>query len=411
MTGPASFGRVDTDGTVYVRLPEGERAVGQIPDTDPAEALAFYVRRYENLAVEVDLLENRIRAGALSPDEARKRIATVRETVSEAAAVGDLPTLLARLDDMAPLLQAKSEERRAARAAQNEETRAAKEEMVAEAEKISGGNDWRGGVDRFRVLLEQWKALPRIDKATDDALWHRFSSARTTYTRRRKHQFAEQNAKREQAKVIKQQIIEQARPLATSTDWGGTSRAFRDLMQQWKAAGPAPRNVDDKLWKQFRGLQDQFFGARNAAQSAEDEEFRGNQQAKEALLDEYEARIRPDKDLEGAKHAYRELLDKWAAIGKVPRDAMRPLDNRLGKLDQAVKQREEQEWKRTDPQARELAADTARKIQAQIDELAEKVEKAESRGDAKKAAEHRQAMTTYQAWLEQAEQAARDFGA
>ncbi len=411
MTGPDSFGRVDTDGTVFVRTPEGERPVGQVPGAEPAEALAIYVRRYENLAVEVDLLENRLKAGALAPDEARKRITQVRQSVHEAAAVGDLAALEARLDALAPVLEAKAEERKAARAAQNAETRQAKEAMVAEAEKIAAGNDWRGGVNRFRDLLEQWKALPRIDKATDDALWHRFSTARTTYTRRRKHQFAEQNAKREEARVLKEAIIAEATPLATSQDWGQTSRDFRDLMQRWKAAGSAPRDVDDKLWKQFRALQDTFFDARNAAQNVQDEEFRGNQIAKEALLDEYEPRIRPDQDLGESKRLYRELLDKWSEYGRVPRDAMRGLDNRLHKLDQAVKQREEAEWKRTDPQARELATDTARKIQAQIDDLAEKLAKAEARGDAKKAKEHRDAISTYQGWLEQAENAARDFGA
>lgn len=411
MTGPASFGRVDTDGTVFVRTPDGERAVGQVAGADPSEALAFYVRRYENLAVEVELLENRLKGGALTPDDARKRIAQVRTTVHDAAAVGDLAALEARLDALSPLVEAKNEERKAARAAQNEETRTAKEAMVAEAEKIAAGSDWRGGVNRFRTLLDQWKALPRIDKATDDALWHRFSTARTTYTRRRKHQFAEQSAKRDEARTAKEAIIAEATPLADSTDWGQTSRDFRDLMQRWKAAGPAQREIDDKLWKQFRALQDRFFDARNAAQNAQDEEFHGNQVAKEALLDQFEPQIHPDQDLGRAKELYRELLDKWTEIGKVPRDAIRGLDNRLHKIEQAVRDREAAEWKRTDPQARELATDTARKIQAQIDDLTAKATKAEARGDAKKTREYRESIATYQTWLEQAERAAHDFGA
>ena len=76
-----------------------------------------------------------------------------------------------------------------------------------------------------------------LSASTDDALWHRFSSARTTYTRRRKAQFAEQAEKREGARQLKEQIIAEARPLAESTDWGPTAGAFRDLMTRWKAAG------------------------------------------------------------------------------------------------------------------------------------------------------------------------------
>ena len=235
--GPASFGRVDADGFVYVRTADGERTVGQIPDVSPDEALAFYVRRYEALQLEVQLLEQRIRNGSLSPDEARQSISIVRKSVVGANAVGDLDGLLARLDALAPLLAEQSEARKAQRAQQSEATRAAKEQMVAEAETLAAGNDWRGGVNRFRELLDAWKALPRIDRATDDALWHRFSTARTTYTRRRKSQFAEQAAKREGAKAAKEQIIAEARELAGSTQWGPTSGAFRDLMARWKAAG------------------------------------------------------------------------------------------------------------------------------------------------------------------------------
>jgi hypothetical protein len=253
-TGPASFGRVDDDGTVHVRTADGERAVGQIPDVSADEALAFYVRRYEALEVEVRLLVTRVGSGAISPEEARNSIKAVRTSVASANAVGDLDGLLVQLDGLAPVLEVQSEARRAERARQHEQTKAKKEQMVAEAEVLAEGNDWRGGVNRFRALLDEWKALPRIDRATDDDLWHRFSAARTTYTRRRKAQFAEQAAKRDTAKEAKERIIAEARALATSTDWGPTAGEFRDLMTRWKAVGPAPREVDDALWAEFRGL-------------------------------------------------------------------------------------------------------------------------------------------------------------
>ena len=138
------------------------------------------------------------------------------------------------------------------------------ERFVLEAERLAAGNDWRGGVNRFRVLLEEWKSLPRLDRATDDALWHRFSSARTTYTRRRKAQFAQQNEQREAARLIKERLVTEAEALAGS-DWGPTTGAFRDLMARWKAAGPAPRDVEELLWKRFREAQDRFFMAKQSA--------------------------------------------------------------------------------------------------------------------------------------------------
>ena len=76
--GPASFGRVDPDGTVWVRTAAGERSVGQVPDVPAEEALAFFTRRYEALELEVVPAGPPDPSGALSPDDAPSSIRTVR---------------------------------------------------------------------------------------------------------------------------------------------------------------------------------------------------------------------------------------------------------------------------------------------------------------------------------------------
>jgi len=407
--GPAEFGRVDADGTVYVRTADGERSVGQIPDATADEALAFYVRRFEALEVEVGLLDSRVRSGALSPDEARQSIRTVRTAVSTANAVGDLAALEAKLDGLAPLLEEQSAARKAERAKQHDVTRAAKEAMVAEAETLAAGTDWRGGVNRFRSLLDEWKALPRIDRATDDDLWHRFSTARTTYTRRRKAQFAEQSARRETAKQTKEQLIAEARELASSTEWGPTAGAFRDLMTRWKAAGPAPREIDDALWAEFRAIQDDFFNARTAVLSAQDAEYSGNLTAKQALLEEAEATVVPVTDVAASRAAFRTFLEKFNALGRVPREQIRSLDARVKALENAIRSAEEDEWRRTDPEAKARAEETVAMLSTEIDKLTEKIAKANARGDAKAAAKAQESIDTYATWLAQARETLADF--
>lgn len=407
--GPHAFGRVEADGTVFVRTADGERSVGQIPDASAEEAMAFYVRRFEALEVEVGLLDTRIRSGALSPEEARQSIKTVRAAVSGANAVGDLAALEGKLDALAPLLDEQSAARKVERAKQHEATRAAKEAMVAEAETLAAGTDWRGGVNRFRSLLDDWKALPRIDRTTDDELWHRFSTARTTYTRRRKAQFAEQSARRETAKQAKEALIAEARELATSTEWGPTAGAFRDLMTRWKAAGPAPREVDDALWAEFRAIQDDFFNARTAVLSAQDAEFSGNLTAKQALLDEAEAAIVPVSDVAASRAAFRTFLEKFNALGRVPREQIRSLDARVKALENAIRSAEEDEWRRTDPEAKARAEETVAMLSAEIDKLSEKITKATARGDAKAAAKAQESIDTYATWLAQARETLADF--
>ena len=408
---PHDFGRVDPDGTVYVTTLAGERSVGQVPDVEPAEAMEFFVRRFRSLETEVDLLATRVGSGAVNADEARRRIDTLRTSIAEANAVGDLDGLVTKLDGLEPALAAAAEQRKAEKAEAASRAKEAKEQMVTEAEKLSQGNDWRGGVNRFRALLEEWKALPRIDKATDDELWHRFSSARTTYTRRRKAQFAEQNEKRAGAQKIKEAIIGEATTLAESTDWGPASGAFRDLMSRWKAAGAAPRNVEDKLWQQFRGLQDKFFAARTAAQSEQDEEFQGNLVAKQALLDEAEKTILPVNDLGKARGQFREFLTKFNEHGKVPRDSIRTVDDRVRTIERAIKDAEEAEWKRTDPEARQRAQDTVDMFTAQIAKLEKQAAEAEKSGNQKKLRDANNSLEACRSWLDQAEKTLAEFKA
>jgi hypothetical protein len=404
----SAFGRVADDGTVYVVTAGGERVVGQWPDGDPEAALEFYRKRFEGLAVEVDLLEQRIRSGALSPEEGDSRVAKVRESVLEAQAVGDLDGLVSRIDALKPLIDERREVRKAERAARAQESRAAKEQIAVEAERLSTGSDWRNGANRLRELLEQWKSLPRIDKPTDDALWHRFSSARTTYTRRRKQHFTEVNEKREQARAVKEKLVVEAENLASSTEWGETSRAFRDLMTRWKAAGGAPKDVDDALWKRFRGAQDAFFGARDAANSKLNAEYAANADVKRGLLAKAEALL-PVTDSKTALDAFRDIAGQWDRAGKVPREEMKDLEGRFKRVEQTIRGAEDARWRRTNPEAQARAAATVAQLEQLLDSLRADLAKAESDGDQKAAADARAAIDARQSWLDEARKALDEF--
>jgi hypothetical protein len=402
------WGRVDADGTVYVRTVDGERPVGQYPEGTAEEALHFFTERYAALAFEVELLDKRIRSGVMSPEEASESVRTVTAQVSDANAVGDLAALTARLEQLSPVIAEQREARKAEKAQRAAESKTQKEAIVTEAEKIAEGNDWRHGANRLRELLDQWKALPRIDRTSDDTLWRRFSTARTSYTRRRKTHFAEQNEKREAARVVKERLAKEAEELATSTDFGPTAGRYRDLMREWKAAGPAPKDVDDALWKRFRGAQDTFFGARDAAAAAEDEAFAANAEVKEQLLVEAEALL-PIQDLDAAKRAFRDIADRWDAAGKVPRDRMKDLEGRIRKVEQAIRSLEEEQWKRSDPEKSARADDMVSKLEDAIAKVERDLEKARAAGNDKKVKELEDNLESRQSFLEMARRASADF--
>lgn len=402
------WGRVADDGTVFVRTGDGEREVGQYPEGTAEEAMHFYVERYAALETEVSLLEQRVRAGRLSPEDATTRIKSVRSTVVEANAVGDLASLAGRLDSLGPVIAGQRQARRAERAKAVEASRAEKEKLVVEAEKLAGSRDWRNGVNRMRELLDSWKALPRLDKAADDELWKRFSGARTTYTKARKAHFSEQQGKRDEARVVKEKLATQAEALASSVEWGPTSGAYRDLMREWKAAGPAPRQVDDELWQRFRGAQDTFFGARDAANAALDTEFAANAEAKLAILEKAEALL-PIKDVEAAKRSFRDLADQWDAAGKVPRDQIKDLEARIHKVETAIRGIEDDRWKRSDPEKSARADDMVGKLEAAIDGIRADLDAARAAGNDKQVKSMEENLASRQAFLDMAKRASSEF--
>ncbi|WP_104106609.1 DUF349 domain-containing protein [Nocardioides sp. 616] len=407
----SEWGRVAEDGTVYVKTTAGERAVGQYPAGTPEEALAFFTERFAALEFEVGLLAQRIAAGKVSPEEAAAAVKTVRQQVSEANAVGDLDGLAGKLDALGPVIAIQREARKAERAQRVAESKDRKEKIVAEAERLAEGNDWRNGANRLRDLLEEWKALPRLEKGADDVLWRRFSTARTTYTRHRKSHFAEQHEKRDAAKTIKERLAKEAEALAESTDWGPASGRFRDLMRDWKAAGPAPREVEEKLWKRFRGAQDTFFGNRDSANAALDQEFAANAEVKEALLVEAEALVADleSADLDAVKATFRDLADRWDAAGKVPRDRIKDLEGRMRAVEQAIRGVEEAQWRRSDPEKSARADDLVGKLEAAIAEIEGRLEKARSAGDDKAVRDLEENLEGRRAFLEMARKAAEEF--
>ena len=402
------WGRVDGDGNVFVRTADGERSVGQYPAGTPEEALAFFTERFEALSFEVELLCQRIRSGVMSPEEALESVKTVSAQVVDANAVGDLASLAARLEELRPVIEEQREARKAERVQKAAEAKVAKEKLVAEAEKIAEGSDWRAGANRLRTLLDEWKALPRIDRASDDALWRRFSGARTSYTRRRKVHFAEQNEKRETARGVKQRLVKEAEELASSTEWGPTAGRYRDLMRQWKAAGPAPKDIDDELWRRFRAAQDTFFGARDATNAALDAEYAANAEVKEALLVEAEALL-PVTDLEAAKRSLRSIAERWEAAGKVPRERIKELEGRMRAVEEAVRSREDEQWRRSDPEKSARADDMVTQLEAAIAQVEADLAKARESGNEKKIKELEENLASRQSFLDMARRVSADY--
>jgi hypothetical protein len=403
------WGRVAEDGTVYVRTAGGERQVGSWQAGSPDEALAFFKRKFETLETEVSLLEQRLASTDLSPVQAKATIDRLIGSVTDAHAIGDLDGLLARLEDLTGLASRRKEENRAAREQARSEALEVKERIVAEAEQIAAeATHWKISGERMRQLLEEWKAAPRGDRTAETALWKRLSAARNAFTKRRKAYFASLEEEREGIRAHKEDLASQAEALASSTDWGPTAAAYRELMRAWKQAGRADRTTEDELWTRFKTAQDAFFQARSGVLAAKDAALQQNAVVKEQLLTEAE-KLLPVTDARSARATLRGIQERWERAGAVPRDAQERLEGGLRRIEETLRKAEDSHWRRSNPEALSRARSTVDQIKAAISQLEGQLAKAQASGDAKAQQRAEEALTARQSWLAEAERTLAEF--
>ena len=397
----SKWGRVDGEGNVYVQDGETERLVGQFPGAPVAEAMALYIRRYLDLKAQVALFATRL--PHLSVRDIDSTVKSLSKALKEPAAVGDLNGLRAQFDGLKAVAKERREVVVAERAAARAQALAERTKLVEESEALAGQDPtkthWRNSMTRMREILNEWKAAqqrgPRLDRATEDALWQRFSGARSTLDRNRRQFFNELDEKNKQVVAKKEALIKRAEELSTITDWERGSRGFRDLMSEWKQAGRTARRQDDALWERFHAAQQVFFKARQEKDAKENAELTANLKVKEELA------AQAIKDIKAAKRALRPIQDRWEAVGYVPRNAMRRIEGRMRAVEEAIREAERNEWRRTDPETKARAEGLAGQLEASIADLEAKLEKAKAEGKAKAIAEHEAALNARRAWLDQ----------
>ena len=390
-----AWGRIDPEGTVYVRTATGERSIGSWQAGTPEEGLAYYTRRYDDLAAEVAVLEARV--ATADPKAVTAAADKLRAALPDAKAIGDLDDLDRRLQGVLEAAAKRVAERAEERAAASAAAAEAKRALVEQARALSTSTDWRATGDRFRAIVEEWKSIRGVDRKTDSELWEAFSNARREFDRRRRTHFAEMEKGREQAAETKRRLVNEAQKLADSTDWTPTARRFRDLMTEWKQAGRASRETDDELWSQFKTAQDAFFARRSESLSARDAEMRQNAEAKEALLAEAE-QIDPASDLDGARKRLRSIHDRWEKIGKVPRESMGTLEDRLAAVERKVR-----DAGATSRQITVTESPLVIRLRESVEKLEARLQRARGAGDTRLADETESALATQREWLAQAE--------
>jgi hypothetical protein len=397
------FGRVDAENNVFV-IDGSERKVGQYPGVPAEEALAYFVRKFEDLAAQVRILEQRV-ANKVDSHGMKKIAAKLVEDLKEPAAVGDIADLRRRVGNLdakiATLLEQKQEASKEATAAALESRLKIAQRAEEIANQDSTKTQWKSSGAEMTKLFEQWQELqksgPKVSKSQADSIWKRFSSARTKFETAKRGYFAGLDAANKQVKAKKNSIVEQAEALAAKGS--DDIAAYRKLLDEWKNSGRTPGKSDDALWTRFKTAGDAIFAKKTESSAVENAEQEKNLAAKLEILKDAES-IDPEKDLAAAKKSLQLIQQRWEKAGKVPKEKLRETEDKLRAIEAKIRKVEEEQWRKTDPAAIERSNSVTAQLEDSIKKLESALEKATASKDAKKIKDATEALEARKAWLE-----------
>jgi hypothetical protein len=392
----ATWGRVGDDGTVFVRTPEGERPIGSWQAGDAESGLAFYARRYDDIAAEVGLLETRLVTGKATAAQTRSAAEKLWWALSEANVVGDIEALQTRLVALDRACEQRIEKEKETKAARNAERVTRKTALVEEAEKLAESKQWKQTGERFREIATAWREI-HVDKPTEAELWKRFRKARDQFAKRRSAHFETQAEEREAAKTRKEKLVAEAESLADSRDYKTTSARLKTLMREWKTAGRADRPVEDALWTRFRAAQDTFFNRLTELNAERDAKAKANVEGREALVAEAEAI--DISDLSAAQTKLRNIQTRLDKAGPVPRDVETKLDARVAVVVRRIREASDAKHR----EARVENSPLVIRLRESVEKLEKRIERARTVGNDKEVAEAEASLVTQREWLAQAE--------
>jgi hypothetical protein len=390
-------------------MPDGsEKQVGQWAAGDPNDGLAFYIRKYHEIENELSLALQRLKEGKGNADAVFKLIERVKTSLETPNFVGDISILSTKIEELQVLAAVKKAEFSAAKAIAKEKAMEKRNQLVEEAEKLINSKQWKVTTQRFKEIVEEWKKLPHGAKSEEQALWKRFSAARSAFDKTRRQYFSTLESGRKEASKIKSEIVTQAKAIADSKEWNDTANKFRNLMAKWKSAPILERKEEQKLWKEFKLAQDVFFAARTAALSVLDEEHSKNLEAKKVLAEKAE-KILPITDIKSARQALKPIQEEWSKIGHVSRKDKDKIESRLKSVEDAIRNAEKNELNRTDPAKSARAQSTMELIEAKLIKTEKERESALSSGDTKKAEKLALTIESQKMLLEATKTALADF--
>ena len=158
--------------------------------------------------------------------------------------------------------------------AQNGQRLEAKIAKIAEAEALretvpTSHKAWEQVTEKLNELRTELGKIGRTFGGPSDELWNRFKAVDRWAYKERSTFYRDRKKLLKNALDVKMQIVLKAEALAQRTDFAEASKEMKQLQQEWKDSGFAPKKATDELWARFRAAGNVFFDSLRGAHGEE----------------------------------------------------------------------------------------------------------------------------------------------
>ena len=189
---------------------------------------------------------------------------------------------------------------------------------------------WQDATEKVNALMDEWTKIGRVPKAHNNEIWKKFRALRQGFFASRENYYESIRQEQKQNLEQKMALCVQAEGLISSTQWKEGSEQLKKLQEQWKAIGPVPFKISEKIWKRFRKACDGFFENKNAFYAKVDEQKIANSKIREALIEKTKS-FTFGEDERDNYDQLRLLREEWKNAGEAPIKEKEALNNAFRK--------------------------------------------------------------------------------
>ncbi|MEQ8424727.1 MAG: DUF349 domain-containing protein [Cyclobacteriaceae bacterium] len=344
---------------VFKELQKEWRNIGQVPNTQSRTLWANYsalvdlyydqrsiyfelkeLDRKKNLEYKIDLCE---RAEKLSDEKSIKvAVKELNELHEEFKHTGPVPRddkddVWSRFKAASDAVYAKRDEYMSALHEGFKKNLEDKKKLIGELEVFTQFQsdrikEWNQKTKDILAIQKKWEAFGPVPRSQTKEINRLFWSSFKSFFNNKNGFFKKLDSERDKNLDLKKELIQKANTIKESTDWENTSAELKRLQEAWKEIGPVPEKQREKIFKEFKAACDEFFDKRREQFGKQDEEQAENLAQKKTICESLEKHA---SEKTGTTDELYEFINKFNAIGFVPRKAIKSIKARYDKAVQA----------------------------------------------------------------------------